>query len=217
MKLKNKIIILIPAKNEEKNIKNVLIKFKNYGKVIVVNDHSTDNTLKIAKGLSHKVLNMKDHSGYDAALKYGLKYIINNISGNYVITIDADGEHSHLFVSKLINKEKNKNLVIGNRLKYNRWSEYVCGFLSLLFFSIKDPLSGMKCYNLNYLKKNKKKVLDKLNLNIDQCGMFFFKIYNLKEIGNINIKTNNSNKHSSMGSGLLINLKIIKFFFNAIY
>ena len=217
MKLKNKIIFLIPAKNEERNIKNVLIKFKKYGKVIVVNDHSIDNTLKIAKQFSHKVLNMKGLSGYDAALKFGLRHIINNIPGNYVITIDADGEHSHIFVSKLINKIKNKSLVIGNRLKYNRWSEYFCGFLSLFFFSIKDPLSGMKCYNLNYLKKNKKRVLEKLNPKIDQCGMFFFKIYNLKEITNVNIKTNNSNKPSSIGSGILINLKIIKFFFNAIF
>jgi glycosyltransferase involved in cell wall biosynthesis len=217
MKLKKKIIFLIPAKNEEKNIKNVLVKFRKYGKVIVVNDHSTDNTFNIAKQFAHKILNLKYKSGYDATLKFGLKHIINNISGNYVITVDADGEHSHIFIAKLINKMKNKYLVIGNRSKYNRWSEYFCGFLSYFFFSIKDPLSGMKCYNLDYLKKNKKRVLEKLNPKIDQCGMFFFKIYNLKEVTNVNIKTNNSNKPSSVGSGLLINLKIIKFFFNAIF
>ena len=159
MKNKKKIVFLIPAKNEELNIKKVLIKFKKFGKTVVINDHSIDNTLNISKKLSDKVLDMKLYKGYDSALKYGLIYIINKISADYVITIDADGEHSPKFVSKLLNKAKKAKLVIGNRDKYNRWSEYFCSYLSTAFYSIKDPLSGMKCYNLNYLKIIKQKLL----------------------------------------------------------
>ena len=160
---------------------------------------------------------MKLYKGYDSALKYGLIYIINNISADYVLTIDADGEHSTKFVSKLLNKAKKAKLVIGNREKYNRWSEYLCSYLSIAFYSIKDPLSGMKCYNLNYLKENKTKVIEKLNINLDQCGMFFFKIYKIKDVSNIKIKTNQKNKPSSFGSGLLVNLKIIKSFINSVF
>ena len=49
MKNKKKIVFLIPAKNEELNIKKVLIKFKKFGKTVVINDHSIDNTLNISK------------------------------------------------------------------------------------------------------------------------------------------------------------------------
>ena len=176
MKIEDKIIFLIPAKNEEKNIQNVLLKFKKYGKPVVVNDHSVDKTLKISKKFSYKVLNLKNIKGYDAAIKYGLKYIINNISGKYIISIDADGEHSPVYLSKLIKKLKNNNLVIGNRYKCNRWSEYICSFISYLFFSIKDPLCGMKCYDLNYLKKNKKEVFKKLNFNVDNFAIKFCRL-----------------------------------------
>ena len=217
MKNKKKILFLIPAKNEELNIKKVLIKFKKFGKTVVINDHSIDNTLNISKKLSDKVLDMKLYKGYDSALKYGLIYIINKISADYVITIDADGEHSPKFVSKLLNKAKKAKLVIGNRDKYNRWSEYFCSYLSTAFYSIKDPLSGMKCYNLNYLKDNKTKIIKKLDINLDQCGMFFFKIYEFKDISNVKIKTNKKNKPSSFGSGLFVNLKIIKFFINSVF
>ena len=217
MKIRNKIIFLIPAKNEGKNIKNVLLKFKKYGKPIVVNDHSADKTLDISKKFSYKVLNLKNKNGYDAAIKYGLKYIINNISGKFIISIDADGEHSPVYLSKFIKKLKNNHLIIGNRHKYNRWSEYICSLLSYFFFSIKDPLCGMKCYDLNYLKKNKKKVINKLNFNNDNCGMFFFKIYNLKYVSNVPIKTNNINRKSNFGNGIMVNLKIIKCFLKSIF
>ena len=41
-------------------------------------------------------------------IKFGLKYIINNIPGNYVFTVDADGEHSPIFISKILSKVKKK-------------------------------------------------------------------------------------------------------------
>ncbi len=216
MRYKDKIFFLIPAKNEEKNIKKVLLKFQKYGRSIVVNDHSNDDTLNISKRFAFKVLSMKKFKGYDASLKFGLRYIVKNLTGNYVITIDADGEHSPKFVTKLIKLAKKKKLVIGNRIQYNRWSEYICSYLSYFFFSIKDPLSGMKCYDLSFLKKNRKRILSRIDINKDQCGMFFFKIYNLDEISNISINTNKKNKPSSFGKGFLTNLKIIKFFLNSV-
>lgn len=217
MKIRKKTIILIPAKNEELNIKKVLKKFNKYGKTVVVNDHSTDNTFKIANKFADKVLNIRGYGGYDAAIKFGLKYIIKNIPGTYVVTVDADGEHSTIFLSRMLSKVIKKKFVIGNRAKFNRWSEYICGFVSDIFFSIKDPLCGMKCYDLSYLRKNKKKVFIQLNPKINQCGMFFFKIYKFKDITSVNITTNNAKRPSNFGSGILVNLKIIKFFINSIF
>ena len=74
----------------------------------------------------------------------------------------------------------------------------------------------MKCYDLNYLRENKKFFLNKIDFNENNCGMFFFKIYDLKKISNLDIRTNNINRKSKFGSGLVINLKLIKFFFDSI-
>ncbi len=46
---KYEIGILIPAHNEEKNIKNVINEFQNYGKIFIIDDKSTDKTAKICK------------------------------------------------------------------------------------------------------------------------------------------------------------------------
>ena len=47
------IIFLIPAFNEEKNLKMVIFQFKKHGAILVVNDGSTDDTEKIAKKYSN--------------------------------------------------------------------------------------------------------------------------------------------------------------------
>ena len=80
MKIRNKIIFLIPAKNEEKNIKRVLLKFKKYGKPIVVNDHSADKTLDMEENMSEMFerlrLNDKQHDTvFDWAKKNKLSLI----------------------------------------------------------------------------------------------------------------------------------------------
>ena len=78
MSYKSEVGILIPAHNEEKNIKNVINEFKNYGKIFVVDDGSTDNTAKIC--IRKKVKLIKNYSkiGYDKSLRKGIKYITKN-------------------------------------------------------------------------------------------------------------------------------------------
>ena len=41
--------ILIPAKNEEKNIAKTINNYKRYGKIVIVNDRSSDRTLLFSK------------------------------------------------------------------------------------------------------------------------------------------------------------------------
>ena len=47
--MKKKIAVLIPAKNEQKNIKKVILSFRKIGQVFVVDDNSIDNTPLISK------------------------------------------------------------------------------------------------------------------------------------------------------------------------
>ena len=57
--LKKKIIFIVPAHNEEKNLKKVLCSFKKYGDILTVNDKSTDETKKIARKYSNYLINNK--------------------------------------------------------------------------------------------------------------------------------------------------------------
>lgn len=122
--LKNKntddTLVLVPAFNEEKNIEIVIDSLKKYfSEILIVNDGSTDKTkhiLKVKKVKSiHHIINL----GQGAALETGLQYFINNKKYNYIITFDADGQHTSLDAYNMLNliKKKDFQAVIGSRFK----------------------------------------------------------------------------------------------------
>lgn len=90
------ISIIIPMYNEENTIKTVLDKLPNHEsiEIIVVDDHSTDNSLKqIEKVTLNKhirVISHKINKGYGAAILTGIK----NATGIIMITMDSDGQHN---------------------------------------------------------------------------------------------------------------------------
>ncbi|MFT4311010.1 MAG: glycosyltransferase [Candidatus Woesearchaeota archaeon] len=85
------ISVIIPAYNEEKNIVNCIksVKASNYPQekleIIVVDDGSTDKTVKLAKKLGVKILKL-NHKGKPNALNEGIK----KSKHDFVLTIDAD-------------------------------------------------------------------------------------------------------------------------------
>ncbi|MHA1413184.1 MAG: glycosyltransferase family 2 protein, partial [Promethearchaeota archaeon] len=72
------ISIIIPVYNEEKNIKAVLKRIPNHQKyeIIVVDDGSTDNTIKEIQSIKDdriKLLKHDKNKGYGAAILSGIK------------------------------------------------------------------------------------------------------------------------------------------------
>jgi len=204
--------IVIPAKNEQKNIYKVIKKFKKYGKIIVINDNSNDLTKKISERSAFKVINNKRTIGYDFSIRKGINAVLKFKNSKYILTVDADNEHPILNFKKIIKYMQIYDLIIFNRKKLSRISEYIVDYFSRKLFSIKDPLSGMKLYKTTIIKKKKKNIV---NYN-DYVGMFFFKLYDTERIFNFEINTNKSNKASSFGQGLLANIKILKAFIKSI-
>ncbi|MDR0948694.1 MAG: glycosyltransferase family 2 protein [Lachnospiraceae bacterium] len=97
MKTENKVLIVIPAYNEEKNINKVLDALEkpeiaSFADVLVINDASSDETSEVVVARGHTVVNHIFNLGYGSALQVGYKYAIRE-GYPYVIQMDADGQH----------------------------------------------------------------------------------------------------------------------------
>jgi len=87
------ILAIIPCFNEEATIGSVIVKTRKYvDEIVVVDDGSTDDTIKIAKALGATVISHKVNLGKSAGVKTGFKYALDD-GFDYIITLDGDGQH----------------------------------------------------------------------------------------------------------------------------
>ena len=121
-----KLSVLIPVYNEEKTILPILKRINECTindfdlEIIIVNDGSTDNTLKIIKdneNLYDQCINLEENKGKGFAVKNGLKMA----TGDYIIFQDADLEYDpkdFIKFTNLINKFP-ADIIIGSRFNYS--------------------------------------------------------------------------------------------------
>jgi glycosyltransferase involved in cell wall biosynthesis len=203
-----KIIFIVSAYNEEKNLKKVLLSLKKYGKSLTIDDGSIDNTKKIAKKYSDYYLNNKTNKGYDFTQKKGLIYAVKKLkSFKYAITFDGDGQHIAREVDKFKKKLK-YSIIIGNRKFYNRPIEKKISFISKKKFDISDPLTGMKMFNIKRLKKE----ILKLNFKKNDFGLYFLRWIKDFTYSNVTINVKKQNKKSSMGESKNVQNEFYKSF-----
>lgn len=160
--------IIVPAYNEEASLRTYLPDLLDFVsrhqcQLIVVDDGSTDRTLEVLQAAEAKVgfkfFRHKLNRGYGGAIKTGVK----NVETEFVITIDADGQHQLDDIEGLysILKEKNADMVVGDRSGQKNASIYrgigkalIRMFAKLLLpVHIRDINSGMKIYNTQMAKR----------------------------------------------------------------
>ncbi len=163
-----KIIIGIPAFNEEKNIASIITKLMNItDSIIVCNDGSSDLTSEIAEKMGAEVINHEKNLGYGAAIR-SIFLKAKELDGDILVTFDADGQHRiediENVTAPIINQEA--ELVIGSRFLDDSEKEVpqyrkvgIKVITKITNASIKEKLtdsqSGFRAYS--------KKVVDELN------------------------------------------------------
>src|SRR3990172_9691113 len=122
-----KIVVLIPAYNEEANIAKVVqsIPRRILGidqvQVLIVNDGSTDNTVDCAmNGGADKIVSHKRNNGVGAAFMTGVRNAIL-MNADIVVTVDADSQFNPNQIPELVVPILNHeaDVVIGSRFQKN--------------------------------------------------------------------------------------------------
>lgn len=91
MGMKSRVLVIIPAYNEEKSIGRVIDKIQKITRgvdIVVVDDSSCDNTAEVVREKGIRVLAHPINLGPGAATQTGYKYALN-YSYDFVIQLDA--------------------------------------------------------------------------------------------------------------------------------
>ena len=111
------LLVVIPAFNEENSIGNVIQDIRVHipsASILVVDDGSKDNTVKVAESTKVKVLSLPFNVGVGGALRAGFLYAHRN-SFTQVLQIDADGQHKAEHAKVLLESGDGFDIVIGSR------------------------------------------------------------------------------------------------------
>lgn len=149
-----KVLVIIPAYNESKNIKNVIeeLKINNHDvDYIVINDCSTDNTKGVLKKIGANYIDLPLNLGIGGGVQTGYMYA-KDYGYDVAIQLDGDGQHDSSYLNKLIEPILNNEVdcVIGSRFIDNKGfqSSFLrrvgIKFLSLLI----RILCGVKVYDV---------------------------------------------------------------------
>lgn len=151
---RSRIAIIIPALNEAGTIASVVAQVGAYGVPIVVDDGSKDATSELAKQAGAQVVKHPVNQGYDNALNTGFARAAE-LGCEYVITIDADGQHNPELLRDYIQQLDNGyDLVLGVRHRFQRIGEMIFSWVTRILWSVSDPLCGMKGYKTTLYSAN---------------------------------------------------------------
>lgn len=164
----NKVLVIVPAYNEEKSIKKVVndIYEQNIENcdVIVINDGSRDNTYYEAKKTKAIVIDSPNNLGIGGAVQTGYIYAKLN-DYDIAIQIDGDGQHNPKYIKDLIAQiESGYDIVIGSRfIKRTGYDQTFFRMLGINIISgiikfmtnqkIYDTTSGFRAVNRNIIEE----------------------------------------------------------------
>lgn len=158
--------VVIPVYNEAKVIKGVVEKvLKTFSKVICVNDGSSDNSSEAILSTRAILVEHPINLGQGAALQTAIEQALKDEAIKYIITFDADGQHSINDAENMLKviKSKKVDIVLGSRflghVKNMPFSKKILLKAAVSFtnrFSgvkLTDTHNGLRVFNRVFAKK----------------------------------------------------------------
>ena len=151
--MKPRVLIVIPAYNEEKTIAAVIEGLRravpDYDRV-VVNDGAKDRTGEVVAAMGEKQLWLPCNLGYGNALQTGLKYGLQS-GYDVIVSFDGDGQHRPEDVQPVVEAllESGADMVIGSRYGNGRSYNSPLGrkLGQILFSQLTRLLLGQRIYD----------------------------------------------------------------------
>jgi glycosyltransferase involved in cell wall biosynthesis len=157
-------LAIVPAYNEEATVSGVIDSVRRHAPsfdVAVIDDGSTDATAQLADAAGATVLRLPFNLGIGGAVQAGFIYAMEN-DYDYVVQIDADGQHCAEEIPKLIQAmqaDPDLDMVCGSRFLSadhgypapvsRRTGIHIFAFIlsRIVGQRISDPTSGFRLYN----------------------------------------------------------------------
>ena len=165
---KQKILVIIPAFNEQGNIQKVISELAALpfpSTILVVNDGSKDQTAQEAESAGAAVISLPFNLGIGGAVQTGFKYALEH-NFDIAVQVDGDAQHDPNFMGALLQPILNSevDMTIGSRFipPYLGYRSSFLRRVGINFFAhlisflsgckVTDPTSGFRAYNKKMIK-----------------------------------------------------------------
>lgn len=161
----DRVLVIIPAYNEEQNIELVvdeLIEKHPELDYVVINDGSTDSTAEICRRKGYNLVNLPVNLGLAGCFQTGMKYA--HMKGySYAIQFDGDGQHRPEYIAGMKEKmDEGYDIVIGSRF-VNQKKDFSmrmigsrmieCAIRLTTGVKVADPTSGMRMFDREMIRE----------------------------------------------------------------
>jgi len=166
-----KILVILPTYNEAGNVARIASRLKSLdigASILFIDDNSPDGTGEVLDGIAKReplvnVIHRSCKMGLGTAYIEGFKYALKG-NFNYILEMDADGQHDPRYIKNLVNLCKEYDLVIGSRYKdgirflniklfrivlASLASKYIRLITGMHIF---DAASGLRCFRREVLE-----------------------------------------------------------------
>jgi len=159
-----KVVVTIPAFNEEKTIgytireiKNVMDKTSYNYKILILDDGSSDKTFEIARKNGAVVVSNKRNLGLAETFKREMKECLK-LKADIIVHTDADGQYPAYYIPEMVKKvEQGYDLVLGSRFGKGNYGgsslmnklgnrAFARVFSNLLKTKITDTTTGFRAF-----------------------------------------------------------------------
>ena len=161
-----KVLIIIPAYNEEKNLTRVIDRLQQVCPqfdYVIVNDGSTDGTEKVCRQNQFRHISLPVNLGLTGAVRAGMRYASQK-GYDMALQFDADGQHLPEYIQDMVDcmTQTNCDVVIASRYFGCRMpfrmrtvgAKMITAAIRLTTGRhLSDPTSGMRLYSRRIIEQ----------------------------------------------------------------